>query len=74
MDERKCGIPILLTLSTPFDTVVHSLLLENCKAVGIDGDALTYLNSYFENRAYCGQTGKSFSAINTPNERSSSRK
>ncbi len=55
MDERKCGILILLDLNDAFDTVVHSLLLEDCKTIGID-----YLKSYLENRAYCVQIGKSF--------------
>ncbi len=45
MDEGKCGILILLDLSAAFDTVVHSLLFEDCKAIGIDGDALNYRGS-----------------------------
>ncbi len=49
MDEGKCGLLILLDLSAAFDTVVHELLIMDCKSVGIDGDALTYL-SYLENR------------------------
>ncbi len=50
MDEGKCGILILLGLSGAFDTVVHELLIMDCKSVGIDGDALTYLRSNLENR------------------------
>lgn len=60
MYEGKCGILILLDLSAAFDTVVHSLLLADCKAIGIDEDALDYLRSYLENRTYCVQIGKSF--------------
>ena len=61
MDDGKCGLLILLDLSAAFDTVVHRLLLLDCKAVGIDGDALSYLESYLANRQYCVQIGKSFS-------------
>ena len=50
MDDGKCGILILLDLSAAFDTVVHTLLLDDCKAIGIDGNALTYIQSYLENR------------------------
>ena len=61
MDEGKCGLLILLDLSAAFDTVVHELLLMDCKSVGIDGDALIYLKSYLENRQYYVQIGRSFS-------------
>ncbi len=49
MDEGKCGLLILLDLSAAFDTLVHELLIMDCKSVGIDGDALIYLRSYLEN-------------------------
>ena len=62
MDEGKCGILILLDLSAAFDTVVHSLLLEDCMSIGIEGNALAYLKSYLENRVYCVQIGRSFSS------------
>ena len=61
MDEGKCGLLILLDLSAAFDTVVHKLLLLDCKSVGIDGDAITFIESYLENRKYCVQVGRSFS-------------
>ncbi len=61
MDEGKCGLLILLDLSAAFDTVVHESLFMDCKSVGIDGDALTYLRSYLENRQYCVQIGRYFS-------------
>ncbi len=48
-------------------TVVHEYLIMDCKSVGIDGDALTYLRSYLENRQYCVQIGKSFSDKKTLN-------
>ncbi len=43
------------------------LLLMDCKSVGIDGDVLTYLRSYLENRQYCVQIGRSFSDKKTLN-------
>lgn len=52
MDNGKCGILILLDLSAAFDTVVHKLLLEDCKAIGISGNALAYLQSYLTDRTY----------------------
>ena len=55
LDEGKCGIVILLDLSAAFDTVVHSLLLKDQKAIGIEGEALDYLESFLINRAYCVQ-------------------
>ena len=63
MDNGKCGILILLDLSAAFDTVVHSLLLKDCKAIGIEDDALEYIRSYLEDRTYCVQIGKSFSKV-----------
>lgn len=61
MDNEKCGILILLDLSAAFDTVVHTLLLDDCRAIGIEGNALMYIQSYLENRTYCVQIGKSYS-------------
>ena len=48
MDEGKCGtsILILLDLSAAFDTVAYSLLLKDLKAIGIEGEALDYLESF----------------------------
>ena len=61
MDDGKCGILILLDLSAAFDTVVHSLLLNDLRAVGIEGGALQYLGDYLEGRTYSVQIGQSFS-------------
>ena len=61
MDEGKCGILVLLDLSAAFDTVVHSLLLEDLERIGMVGDALEYLKDYLQNRTYCVQIGKVFS-------------
>ena len=40
LDKGKSGIIILLDLSAAFDIVVHSILLDECKNIGIDGKAL----------------------------------
>ena len=61
LDEGKCGIPILLDLGAAFETVVHSLLLKDLKAIGIEGEALDYLETFLTNRTYCIQIGKTFS-------------
>ena len=61
MDEGKCGILILLDLSAAFDTVVHSILLKDLKQIGIEGEALCYLESFLTNRTYCVQIGGSLS-------------
>lgn len=42
-------------------TLWTSLLIQDCRNIGIEGDALEYLRSYLENRIYCVQIGKSFS-------------
>ena len=54
LDNEKCAA---------FDTVVHTLLLDDCKAIGIEGNALEYIQSYLENRTFCVQIGKSSSNV-----------
>ena len=61
MDEGKCGILVLLDLSAAFDTVVHNLLIEDLKMIGIDGDALEYLSDYLRDRKYYVKIGNAFS-------------
>lgn len=65
IDDGKCGILILLDLSAAFDTVVHTLLLRDCRSIGITGSALAYLKSYLESRTYRVQIGESFSEQKT---------
>ena len=48
-------------MSAAFDTVVHSLLLKDLIAIGIEGEALDYLESFLINRTYCVQIEESFS-------------
>ena len=50
MDKGECGIIILLDLSAAFDTVVHELLLEDMKMIGIESDAWKFFKSYLKNR------------------------
>ena len=65
MDEGSCGVLVLLDLSAAFDTVVHELLLDDLKLIGIVDDALEYLRSYLSDRKYCVQIGNSFSSYET---------
>ena len=62
MDEGKCAILVLLDLSAAFDTVVHELLLNDMKTIGIEQVALQYLENYLRDRKYCVQIGNSFSS------------
>lgn len=61
MDDGKCSILILLDLSAAFDTVVHHLLIEDLRSVGVEGDALEYLADYLKDRKYCVRIGNSSS-------------
>ena len=61
MDKGKCCVLIILDLSAAFDTVVHELLLEDLKNIGIDGDALHFLKDYLNDIKYCVQIGETFS-------------
>ena len=51
MDEGKCAILVLLDLSAALDTVVHELLLEDLRNIGVVDNALKYLGSYLQNRS-----------------------
>ena len=62
-DEGRCGVLVLLDLSAAFDTVVHELLLDDLRAIGVTHRALRYIRSYLEDRKYCVQIGNSFSDI-----------
>ena len=46
----KCGILVMLDLSAAFDTVDHMLLLEDLKAVGIEGEVYEWYKSYLRDR------------------------
>lgn len=50
MDSGNCAVLILLDLSAAFDTVVHDLLFDDLKSIGITQAALQYLKSYLLDR------------------------
>ena len=50
---------VLLYLSAAFDTVDHQLLLNDFSDCGVEGTAVSLLESYLENREQCVATGES---------------
>ena len=65
IDDGQCVILILLDLSSAFDTVDHSILLNRLEhRFGVKGKALAWLRSYLSNRSQ---------AVYIENQRSSSR-
>ena len=52
MDEGRCGVLVLLDLSAAFDTVVHELLLDDLRTIGVTHKALRYIRSYLEDRKF----------------------
>ena len=63
MDEGRCGVLVLFDLSAAFDTVVHELLLDDLRAIGVTHRAVRYIRSYLEDRKYCVQIKNSFSDL-----------
>ena len=61
----KASILVLLDLSAAFDTVDHQLLLSDFSDCGVEGTALSLLESYLENREQCVAIGKSRSEPTT---------
>ena len=55
----KASILVLLDLSTVFDTVDHRLLLSHFSDCGVEGTALSFLESYLENREQSVAIGES---------------
>ena len=55
----KASILVLLDLSAAFDTVDHQLLLSDFCDCGVEGTALSLLESYLENREQCAAIGES---------------
>ena len=60
MDENKYAILVLLDLSAACDTVVHELLVQDLRNIGVVDNALKYLESYLQNRNYCVQIGNCY--------------
>lgn len=51
IEKQECILLVLLDLSAAFDTVEHSMMLSRLQNLfGIEGEALKWLKSYFENR------------------------
>ena len=61
----KASLLVLLDLSAAFDTVDHQLLLTDFSDFGVEGTALSLLESYLENREYCVAIGESRSEPTT---------
>ena len=55
----KPSILVLLDLSAGFDTVDHQLLLSDFSDCGVEGNALSLLEFYLENREHCVAIGES---------------
>ena len=62
-DVKKCSILILLDLSAAFDTVVHELLIDDLKAIGVDGTALEWFKNYLAGRLFQVSVKNSKSAL-----------
>ena len=60
LDEGKCRV-LMLVLSAASELVVHNILLEDMKFIGVDGKALAYLQSFLSDGTFCAQVGISFS-------------
>ena len=54
----KASLFVLLDLLTVFDTVGHQLLLSDFSDCGVEGTALSLLESYIENREQCVAIGE----------------
>ena len=61
----QASLLVLLDLSAAFDTVDHQLLLRDFSDCGIEGTALSLLESYLENREQCVAIGESQSEPTT---------
>ena len=61
----KASLLVLLGLSAAFNTMDHQLLLSDFSDCGVEGTALSLLESYLENREQCVAIGESRSEPTT---------
>ncbi|XP_074476551.1 uncharacterized protein LOC141758790 [Sebastes fasciatus] len=64
-DTGALNILILLDLSAAFDTVSHNILLTRLQDLGIEGTALSWLQSYLTNRSHFISLHNNSSATST---------
>lgn len=57
VDDNKYVAAVLMDLSKAFDCLPHDLLLLKLKAYGLNGAAISLLNSYLSNRSQCVKIG-----------------
>lgn len=58
VDSGDCAVLILLDLSAVFDTVNHHILIDRLQnGVGVNGSAMTWFTSYFNNRSFSVNIG-----------------
>ena len=63
IDKKRNVLLLLLDLSAAFDTINHKLLLRKLKAMyGIDGTALSWIQSYLSDRSFSVTVNKSSSS------------
>lgn len=60
-DEGSSAAHILLNLSAIFDTVSHAILLKRLFATGLRDKALTWFESFMENRTQAVQAASFYS-------------
>ena len=52
-DKKAVAVLVMLDLSSAFDTVDHTILLQSLSAMDVRGQALAWVQSYLANRTQC---------------------